>query len=137
MNLNGALVSEPTSAEMLNAQCFCEHSCGAMALGCSKIIFSWTSLLVRWLRHCTSNAGDEGSITDQGTKIPQAVWHGQKIKNKYINKIKNKKNVHSLYYSSTGVPCIKFHSTPVCKHIGHTAFSQDHLYVWHLDQNNC
>ena len=69
-----------------------------MALGCSKIIFSWTSLLVRWLRHCTSNAGDEGSITDQGTKIPHAVWHGQKIKNKYINKIKNKKNALPLLF---------------------------------------
>ena len=28
-----------------------------------------TSLVVQWLRLCTSNAGDEGSIPGQGTKI--------------------------------------------------------------------
>ena len=31
------------------------------------------SLVVQWLRFCTSNAGSVGSIPDWGTKIPHAV----------------------------------------------------------------
>ena len=38
-----------------------------------------TSLAVQWLRLHASAAGDRGLIPDQGTKIPHAVWHGQKI----------------------------------------------------------
>ena len=38
-----------------------------------------TSLAVQWLKVCTSTAGDRGSIPDQGTKIPHAVWHAQNI----------------------------------------------------------
>ena len=41
-----------------------------------------TSLVVQWLRLHASNAGTVGSIPGQGTKIPYAVWHGQKIKKK-------------------------------------------------------
>ena len=36
------------------------------------------SLAAQWLRLCTSYAADTGSIPGQGTKIPYAVWHGQK-----------------------------------------------------------
>lgn len=36
-----------------------------------------TSLLIQWLRLCTSPAGDVGSISSQGTKIPQALRQGQ------------------------------------------------------------
>ena len=32
------------------------------------------SLVVQWLRLCTSNAGDTGSTPGQGIKIPHAVW---------------------------------------------------------------
>ena len=32
-----------------------------------------------WLRLCTSNEGGVSSIFSQKTKIPHAVWHGQKI----------------------------------------------------------
>ena len=35
-------------------------------------------LVVQWLRLCTSNAGDTGSISDQGTKTPHALQHSQK-----------------------------------------------------------
>ena len=41
-----------------------------------------TSFLVHWLRLCSSNAGDTGSIPVQRTKIPHAVQCGQKLKNK-------------------------------------------------------
>ena len=37
-------------------------------------------LVVQWLRFCTSNAGDEGSIPGQGTKIPHALWPKRKKK---------------------------------------------------------
>ena len=37
-----------------------------------------TSLLAQWLRFHASNAGAEGSIPGQGTKIPHYVWHSQK-----------------------------------------------------------
>ena len=33
---------------------------------------------VQWLGLCASTAGGMGSIPGQGTKIPHAVWHGQK-----------------------------------------------------------
>ena len=39
-----------------------------------------TSLMVQWLRLCTSNAGRAGSILGRGTKIPHASWQGQKKK---------------------------------------------------------
>ena len=36
-------------------------------------------LVVWWLRCHTSTAKGTGSIPGQGAKIPQAVWHDQKI----------------------------------------------------------
>ena len=42
-----------------------------------------TSLVVQWLGHCTSNAGDVSLIPGLGTKIPHATRHDQKV-----NKIK-------------------------------------------------
>ena len=39
-----------------------------------------TSLEVQWLRLCTHNAEGVVSIPDQGTKIPNATWPGQKKK---------------------------------------------------------
>ena len=38
-----------------------------------------TSLTVQWLRLCTYNAGDAGSIPGQGIKVPHAVQCSQKI----------------------------------------------------------
>ena len=38
--------------------------------------------LPQQLRLCASTAGDKGSIPGQGTKIPHAVWHSQKMKKK-------------------------------------------------------
>ena len=43
----------------------------------------WTSLVVQWLRLHASNARNVGLIPGQGTKIPHAMWHGQK---KFFNK---------------------------------------------------
>ena len=37
-----------------------------------------TSLAAQWLRLCTSYTADTGLIPGQGTKIPYAVWRGQK-----------------------------------------------------------
>ena len=39
-----------------------------------------TSLAVQWLRLHASNAGGAGSIPSPVTKIPHAMWHGQKKK---------------------------------------------------------
>lgn len=36
-------------------------------------------LVVQWLRLHTFTAKGAGSIPGQGAKIPQAVWHDQKI----------------------------------------------------------
>ena len=33
---------------------------------------------VQWLSLCASTAGGRGSLSGQGTKIPQVEWHGQK-----------------------------------------------------------
>ena len=41
-----------------------------------------TSLAVKWLRLCASNARDAGSIPGQGTKILHATQPGQKKKKK-------------------------------------------------------
>ena len=43
---------------------------------------SGTSLVVPWLRLCTSTAGDTGSIPRQGTKIPLVLGAVQKDKKK-------------------------------------------------------
>ena len=45
-----------------------------------KKMTAWTSLVVQWLRLCTSTAGDLRSIPGQGTKIPHTLQHGQKKK---------------------------------------------------------
>ena len=37
-----------------------------------------TSLVVQWLGLYASTARGTGLIPGQGTKIPQATWHGQK-----------------------------------------------------------
>ena len=42
-----------------------------------------TSLAVRWLRLCASNAGVTGSIPGQRTKISYASQRGQKKKKKF------------------------------------------------------
>ena len=48
----------------------------------SKEPESWISLVVQWSRSRSSafKAGGTGSISNQGTKIPHAMWCGQKIK---------------------------------------------------------
>ena len=43
-----------------------------------------TSLAVQRLRLCTSNSGGTGLIRGQGTKIPYAAQHSQKLKSKTI-----------------------------------------------------
>ena len=48
-----------------------------------KIKGSGTSLVVQWLRLPTPNAAGMSLILGQGTKIPHAVWHGQKKKKKF------------------------------------------------------
>ena len=64
-------------------QCLCLHLLIHLS---HKYLFyfkNWcpgTSLAVRWLRLCVSNAGGTGSIPDWGTKIPQAVRCGGKKK---------------------------------------------------------
>ena len=45
--------------------------------------------MVQWLRLCASNVGGVGLIPDQGTKISDAVGHGQKKKGK-------KKKIHGV-----------------------------------------
>lgn len=38
-----------------------------------KNVLPWgTSLMVQWLRHCVSKAGDTGSTPGWGTRIPHA-----------------------------------------------------------------
>ena len=48
---------------------------------------SGTYLAVQWLGCHTANAGGTVSIPAQGTKIPHALQHGQKLKN-------NKNNIY-------------------------------------------
>ena len=57
--------------------------------GLSTVIFKnkliqGTSLVVQWLRLCTSTAGAVGSIPGQETKIPHAARHSQKKKKKNL-----------------------------------------------------
>ena len=42
------------------------------------------SMVVRWLRLCTSTAGGKGSLLGQGTEIPHAVGEAKKKKSKKI-----------------------------------------------------
>ena len=57
-----------------------------------KRINPGTSLLVKWLRLHTSNAGSVGLIPGQGTKILDAVQCSQKVK-KIIKRV-NPKSSH-------------------------------------------
>ena len=50
--------------------------------------------MVPWLRLCIFKARDLGSVPDQGSKIPHAVWHSQKIKKKKKKKNFKKKLRH-------------------------------------------
>ena len=43
-----------------------------------------TFLVVQWLRLHASTAEGLGSIPGQGTKIPHAVWYGQKKNMKHV-----------------------------------------------------
>ena len=60
--------------------------------------------MVQWLGLCAFTVKDLGSILSQGTKIPQAVWHGQKIK-KIITFINNQVLLYSTgnYIQSPGI----------------------------------
>ena len=40
-------------------------------------------MVVQWLEFCASIAEGMSSIPGQGTKIPHALWHGQKRKERY------------------------------------------------------
>ena len=46
------------------------------------------SLAVKWLEFCAITAEGLGSIPGQGTKIPQASWHGQKKQKKQVQRNK-------------------------------------------------
>ena len=48
---------------------------------CFKYLLLRTPLIVQWLRLQAFNTRGMGLITGQGTKIPHAVWRGQKYKN--------------------------------------------------------
>ena len=50
-----------------------------------KKIYIGTSLVVQWLRLCTSTAGGAGLIPGQGTVIPSAVHCGQKKKKVHLS----------------------------------------------------
>ena len=54
-----------------------------------------TSLAVQWLRLCISTAGDTGSISGWGTKIPHAGWCFKKKKKK--GQEENGKEVCRMY----------------------------------------
>ena len=50
--------------------------------GRPRVISPGNSLAVQWLGRCTFTAEGPGSIPGRGTKIPQALWRGQKKKDK-------------------------------------------------------
>ena len=54
-----------------------------------------TSLVVQWLRLYAPNAEGMGPIPGQGSKIPHAIWHGQKKSPQ-----KTKKYMHSYVHCS-------------------------------------
>ena len=55
-----------------------------------------TSQVVQWLKLCAANAGDVGSIPSWGTKIPHAMSHSLKIKNKSTKQVVNDKQISCL-----------------------------------------
>ena len=46
-----------------------------------KLLLSGNFLAVQWFRVCAFIDWVSGSISGQGTKISQSVWHGEKKKN--------------------------------------------------------
>ena len=61
-----------------------------------KVYKVGNSPVVQWLGLRVLTAEGLGSIPGQGTKIPQAVWHGQK-----------KKKVHKVHKMKGGRPQIR------------------------------
>ena len=62
-----------------------------------------TSLVVQWLRLCTSNAGGMGSIPGQETKIPCAAWCGKRKKErKKEKKVFKETNINFLISNIVG-----------------------------------
>ena len=60
-----------------------------------------TYLMVQWLRLCASTARVLGSSPGLGTKIPHAVWCGQKIrkfKKKKLQRLQLIFKVHQNYF---------------------------------------
>ena len=51
--------------------------------------FIGNSLAVQWLGLCAFTAEGPGSISGQGTKIPQAMQHSQKIKKREVHSDKS------------------------------------------------
>ena len=60
--------------------CFWTSTTIFFLISAIKKIYIGTSLVVQWLRLCTSTAGGAGLIPGQGTVIPSAVHCGQKKK---------------------------------------------------------
>ena len=61
----------------------------------SELTKMGTSLVVQWLRLCTSNAGGMGLTPGRGTRILHAMLHGQKKKKK-LTKMKARKCLSSF-----------------------------------------
>ena len=57
---------------------------------------TWTSLVVQWLRLCSSTAGVMGLIPGRGTKILHVKWHGQTIEFKKKRRGKQQSSLSSL-----------------------------------------
>ena len=58
-----------------------------------------TSLVVQWLRICTSNAGGTDLILDWGTKTLKAVWYRSQfffLKTRYYRVYENLKDPYKL-----------------------------------------
>ena len=57
-----------------------QFQCTVLSPSWLNLCLGGNSLAVQWLGLCVFTAEAAGSIPGEGTKIPQAVWHGQKKK---------------------------------------------------------
>ena len=69
----------PDLISTIDMKCFLKSRCYKFSY--PKHLYIWNSLSVQWLGLHAPTAGGMGSIPGQGTKILQAVQHGQKNKN--------------------------------------------------------
>lgn len=71
--------------------------------------------MVKWIRLCTSNAGDVSSIPGWGTKIPHVAWDSQQQQNENKDNI-TERSLQGIWNEGKALSSM-WESPPSCTHL--------------------